>query len=608
MRQDYAFGYKSRQFGFILSSMTAAVVFFTAIGLFYAPQPLSAAEKQAPIVLKLTTSSAKAMSTIAHRFGEVSDLFYLYSADGKGETIELGFPGRLVVSPDQTPLVDLLSDKSATLRINAETGVLEQLFQSGSPAARIEDHNHHIVGILTTKKAMDPIRTGAVMRAPKTKTDPPAETPVQTSQAAEATETAETPQTVPPARAPETGKTADQPTAALEADTGMKHPAPEQKTATEPERTSPQPEADTTPAHARPDATVHETNTETVSNLAATEKSAGHVAPVHAVSASEPAPATQNHASQADVTGEDSDQEKPVLKDSDQEKSDLVESDSAKSGHALSADQAEPAQEHEQPAPDAAPKENLPTGVAFVDALIQPLQYELNDRFWGWRPNDLIPTGDNVANFQLGVLEVSRRSAVILAERMSRTGATATFDPDLENAMNWFMIKSNRYWFPSAESKYKEALNAFGAYKDRLINGQAEFFDRADNLIPLLKAYEDLLGSCEDNLVKTIEEDGVPVSFFKSDDYLFYTKGVVSALSTILKGIEHDFKNIIASRQAEKDFQRAIESCHHALEIDPLFVFNSSPSSILANHRANMAAPVSHARFYLTVLIKALST
>ena len=35
---------------------------------------------------------------------------------------------------------------------------------------------------------------------------------------------------------------------------------------------------------------------------------------------------------------------------------------------------------------------------------------------------------------------------------------------------------------------------------------------------------------------------------------------------------------------------------------------SGAPSSIFANHRANMAAPISHARFYLGLLIKALST
>jgi len=247
-------------------------------------------------------------------------------------------------------------------------------------------------------------------------------------------------------------------------------------------------------------------------------------------------------------------------------------------------------------------------GVAFVEATIKPLSYELNERFWGWRVNDILDFTDNINNFQLGVLEVTRRTAVSLTERISRTGATASFDRNLENAMNWFMIKSDRYWFPSPESKYKAGLDELKNYKEKLEKGEANFHTRTDNLIPLLMAYEDLLGSCEENLVKTKEEDGSPVSFFKADDYFFYAQGVASGMRTILEAVLEDFLITVESRRGAEVLHHAIESCHHASEIHPLLITNSSLSGILANHRANLAAPMSHARFYINVLIKTLST
>jgi len=260
---------------------------------------------------------------------------------------------------------------------------------------------------------------------------------------------------------------------------------------------------------------------------------------------------------------------------------------------------------------DAAPVKALkqrPKGVAFVEATIKPLEFELNERFYGWRPNDILDFTDNVNNFQLGVLEVTRRTAVILAERISRTGATAAFDENLEKAMNWFMIKADRYWFPSPESKYKAGLEELQIYKEKLEKGEANFHTRTDNLIPLLMAYEDLLGSCEENLVKPEEPDGTAVSFFKADDYFFYSQGVVSALGTILEAIMEEFMVTVESRRGTEVLHHAIESCHHAAEIDPWMITNSSLSGILANHRANLAAPMSHARFYIGVLIKTLST
>jgi hypothetical protein len=77
---------------------------------------------------------------------------------------------------------------------------------------------------------------------------------------------------------------------------------------------------------------------------------------------------------------------------------------------------------------------------------------------------------------------------------------------------------------------------------------------------------------------------------------------------TILEAIEVDF-NIMVSREGGLELlQHAIESCHHAAEIDPWIILDSGKSGLFANHRANMAAPISHARFYLGVLIKTLST
>ncbi|UCD91361.1 MAG: DUF2333 family protein [Desulfobacterales bacterium] len=266
---------------------------------------------------------------------------------------------------------------------------------------------------------------------------------------------------------------------------------------------------------------------------------------------------------------------------------------------------------------DKAPAHGLPEtpeivhrtkGVAFVEATIKPLNFELYERWWGWRPNDILDFTDNVNSFQLGVLEVTRRTVVILAERISRTGATAAFNKNLENAMNWFMIKSDRYWFPSPESKYKDGLKELKIYQEKLEGGEANFHTRTDNLIPLLMAYEDLLGSCEENLVKEQEAGGEPVSFFRADDYFFYAQGVASAMETILEAIMEDFHTTVESRRGAEVLHHAIESCHHATEIDPLMITNSSLSGIFANHRANLAAPISHARFYVSVLIKTLST
>ena len=247
-------------------------------------------------------------------------------------------------------------------------------------------------------------------------------------------------------------------------------------------------------------------------------------------------------------------------------------------------------------------------GIATTEAIISVLEYELRGRWWGWRPNDIIQITDNVQNYQLGVLEVTRRAVVTLAERMSRTGSTALYDPNLEMAMNWIMVKAESYWFPSAESKYKETIKDLRGYVGRLEKGSANFFTRTDNLIPLLASFEDLLGSCDEILLKEKEDDGKKVSFFKADDYFYYTKGVVESMLTILKAVRGDFYRTLDTRRSLEIMDHALHSLEHGEHIHPWIILNSSLSSIFANHRSNLAGPVSHARFHLGLLIKALST
>ncbi|MFO7838598.1 MAG: DUF2333 family protein [Desulfosalsimonadaceae bacterium] len=262
---------------------------------------------------------------------------------------------------------------------------------------------------------------------------------------------------------------------------------------------------------------------------------------------------------------------------------------------------------HAPPGPDPSSYETK--GAYFVDALIYPINYELNERFWGWRPNDILNITDNVNEMQRGTLELTRRATVALTEKISRPGSASALNPHLENAMNAFMIGSDSYWMPSAESKYNEAIGELKKYRQQLRKGQAFFFTRSDSLIPLLQSFEELLGSCDENLVKQKEDDGEPVSSFQADNYFYYAKGVAHAMVPILHAVGDEFAQLMEVRGAADILHHATESAHHAAAMDPwLFVTDGDLNGILANHRANMAAHISHARYYIGVLVKTLST
>jgi hypothetical protein len=69
-----------------------------------------------------------------------------------------------------------------------------------------------------------------------------------------------------------------------------------------------------------------------------------------------------------------------------------------------------------------------------------------------------------------------------------------------------------------------------------------------------------------------------------------------------------DFAKTIETRRGTEVLHPALEALHHATQIEPILIFDSAPDGILANHRANMAGPISHARFYIGLLIETLST
>lgn len=258
--------------------------------------------------------------------------------------------------------------------------------------------------------------------------------------------------------------------------------------------------------------------------------------------------------------------------------------------------------------PSTTPERPKAVGVHLVEATISALDQELNGRFWGWRRNDLIRFTDNVENIQLGVLEVVRRTSVNLMEKMSRHGPQASIDKNLEDAMNWLMIKPEKYWLPSAEEKYNASLKELRQYADKLERGEAHFYVRADTFIPLLMAFADLAGSCDENLVKTHEDDGSPVSWFEVDDYFYYARGVAEAMGKILHAAREDFSSVLEARQGVELLNRAIHACHLAADLDPWIVTDAALDGILANHRANMAAEMSHVRYFLNALAKALAT
>jgi hypothetical protein len=281
-----------------------------------------------------------------------------------------------------------------------------------------------------------------------------------------------------------------------------------------------------------------------------------------------------------------------------------------------------PSKDLHEPAAPAAPQQEAPSvipparepvkGEVFTEALIKIMGDQVSKTWFGWRPNSIVfgkfGLTDNVNNIQLGVLEVARRTVVVLNEHMTRFATTEAYNPRVNEAMNFFMVSPDKYWFPSASGKYREAMQDLDKYIQNLKVGRARFYTRVDYLIALLSNYKDLLGSSYHNLIKDSEADGQTVSWFIVDDYFYYSQGIALAMAEMLEAVTKEFHQELQKKNSHKLLEDAIESLHAASHLGPWVVTNSAKDGILANHRANLSTYIGEAEHVIATLQQQLAT
>jgi hypothetical protein len=145
-------------------------------------------------------------------------------------------------------------------------------------------------------------------------------------------------------------------------------------------------------------------------------------------------------------------------------------------------------------------------------------------------------------------------------------------------------------------------------YIEDLRFGRARFYSRVDNVIALLSNYKDILGSCYHNLVKDAEADGSHISFFKSDDYFYFSKGVAVGMNLMLEAVREDFSHELQKKGTHKLMEDAVHALHAASELSPWLVTNGAKDGILANHRANMSTYIGEAEHVVATMQTVLAT
>ena len=261
-------------------------------------------------------------------------------------------------------------------------------------------------------------------------------------------------------------------------------------------------------------------------------------------------------------------------------------------------------------------------------AFIRTNQALIEQMHKNWLPNDLFwPTVllDNMPNFQIGELEVIRYNIRVLRDNLSRMRTTDNLDPPAEKAFTSLSNDPYKWWFPSAESKWKEANRGLETFYENLLAGKSYFYPRADNLVELLQQYASLMGGANTRLINAphdidsslaVEEQAkdssegpkmvdINIPWYRIDDNFYYAQGIAYALYESFKAIRIDFLDVLTDKNSLKLVDKILENLKRCY-FEPLIVFNGDPGSIFANHSLNLSGVFNDARQKINSLIVSL--
>ena len=262
-------------------------------------------------------------------------------------------------------------------------------------------------------------------------------------------------------------------------------------------------------------------------------------------------------------------------------------------------------------------------GYSTTDTLIRVAE-TLLDKRGGYLSNDIMPPAifmDDMLEWEFGVLTQVRDLARVMRNDYTRSQSQSTEDPDLSVAEPLFFTENDSWMLPASESKYREAIDGFRRYRDRLTSGQqpsAQFFSRADNLREWLAQVEKRLGSLSQRLSASVGQrrvntdlsgeaaaaSGGPAAadlevktaWLEIDNVFYEARGTAWALVHFLRAVEFDFADVLEDKNATVSVRQIIRELEASLEpMRSPMVLNGGGFGMFANHSLVMASYLSRA-------------
>jgi hypothetical protein len=243
------------------------------------------------------------------------------------------------------------------------------------------------------------------------------------------------------------------------------------------------------------------------------------------------------------------------------------------------------------------PNRPIVGGEVFATTVIAIMEHEL-DGTTGWRPNDFVLWGphlwaDNNANRQLGIIQALRESVRVFKDHLTKVSSNE-FDPNLVAADTAFRNDAEKFWLPSAESKFREGIRDLQAYveglkatppRSRPIN------QRNVELMRLFQAWTDLLGDAHANLYRH------PESVWRTDDDFYHAQGFAHVMFYLVQAVGREYQHEFETKPVIRTlFDEVAAALGQAAVMKPFIVLDGAPDGLFANHRRNLDAYISEAR------------
>jgi hypothetical protein len=264
----------------------------------------------------------------------------------------------------------------------------------------------------------------------------------------------------------------------------------------------------------------------------------------------------------------------------------------------------------------SADAESKVVGVSTTDTLIRVAE-TLLDKPGGYLTNDKVPPNvflDNIPSWELGVVNQVRDLGRVMRDDYTRSQSQSKEDDDIADGAPQFFFNHDSWILPSTESEYRDGIESFIAYRQRLMDGDpdTQFYARADNLREWLSQVEKRLGSLTRRLGNSVAADrinedlagepaaeaagvqpdtvNVRTGWFQVDNIFFEARGTAWALVHFFRAAEFDFAKVLADKNAEASVRQIIRELEASLEgMSSPMILNGGGYGLFANHSLVMA-------------------